>query len=83
VLTIVIPPPAFLHLLPPEYNLVRGTFFMEVQLLLICNFLTLALPIPYMDDEIPPRPQEAPDVWCLGNRPKSPSNSQIRTEDIT
>ena len=54
VLTVVIPPPAFLHLLPPEYNLVPGTSFTEVQLLLIRDFLTLALPLPHTDDEVPP-----------------------------
>jgi hypothetical protein len=28
------------------------------------------------------RPREAPDVWCLENRPKSPSNSQISGPQI-
>ena len=54
VLTVVVPPPAFVDLLPLKYNLVPGTSFTQVQLLLIRDFLALALPIPHTDDKIPP-----------------------------
>ncbi|KIM36900.1 hypothetical protein M413DRAFT_31297 [Hebeloma cylindrosporum] len=59
VLTVVVPPPDFLPLLPPAYNLVPGTSFTEVQLLLIRDFLSLALPMRHMDDEVPPAPKHA------------------------